>query len=40
MTTEQLKSLEPKEQIFAELLMEVSARLKRLADLMDRELTS
>lgn len=38
MTVEQLKTLDSKEQIFAQLLLEISARLKRLADLMDREL--
>lgn len=31
-------SLDPKEQAFADLLQEISKSLKRLADLMDREL--
>lgn len=38
MNKEIYEALDPKEKLFAELLMEVSSRLKRLADLMDREL--
>lgn len=38
MNQEIYKTLSDKEKAFAELLLEISARLKRLADLMDREL--
>jgi len=38
MTKETYDALNPKEQAFAELLQEISRSLKRLADLMDREL--
>ncbi len=40
MNKEAYEALEPKEKVFAELLTEISARIKRLADLMDRELSS
>lgn len=38
MNSEIYKAMDKKEQAFADLLMSISAQLKRLADLMDREL--
>lgn len=40
MNVETHKALTDKERVFAELLVQISERLKRLADLMDRELNA
>lgn len=40
MNKELYDGLEPKEKAFAELLLEVSRNLKRLADLMEKEILS
>lgn len=39
MTKEQLESLSPNERIIVELMMEISVRLKRLAETIDKEMT-
>ncbi len=38
MNKDQYDTLDPKEKVFADLLTEISKGLRRLADLMDREL--
>lgn len=40
MNIELYKTLDLKEKAFADLLIEISAQLRRLADLMDRDLNA